>query len=83
MTKTMEGCSRGVEQKRDNSALSSKQEKTKQESFHCIRKKTEHGNDSADTRGIMSAAISWMGTGAQKRSSNKEGLDNAIHMWRF
>lgn len=80
MTKTIEGCSHGVELNVTiQHFLPSKKKQNKKVSI-VLGKKTEHGNDSADTRGIMSAVISWMGISAQKRSSNKEGLDDAIPM---
>lgn len=62
MAKTKEGCllGQGEKARSDDSALSSKQ---KTESFHCFwrEKKTAHGNDSKDTRKIMSAVINQSG----------------------
>lgn len=84
MTKTIEGCSHGVEENVTTRHFLPNKKKQNRKVSIVLGKKTEHGIDLADTRGIMSAVISWMGSSsAQKRSSNKKGLDNAIHMWQF
>lgn len=69
MAKTKEGCllGQGENARSDDSALSSKQKTEK--SFHCFwkKKKTEHGNDSKDTRKIMSAVINQSGKKKKKK----------------
>lgn len=64
MAKTKEGCllGQGEKARSDDSALSSKQKKQRKFPLFLKRKKkTEHGNDSKDTRKIMSAVINQAG----------------------
>lgn len=63
MAKTKEGCllGQGEKARSDDSALSSKQKTEKVSIVFEGEKKSEHGNDSKDTRKIMSAVINQSG----------------------
>lgn len=63
MAKTKEGCllGQGEKARSDDSALSSKQKTEKVSIVFEGKKKSEHGNDSKDTRKIMSAVINQSG----------------------